>query len=84
MFQSISKKSFEEIKETSFLERLNKRRYYCSQNLEKPKIEYFMEDIEENSFVEENTEELNILYQHTSLNIYNQNQTILYQLDPAE
>lgn len=77
-------KSFEEIKETSFLERLNKRRYYCSQNLEKPKIEYFMEDIEENSFVEENTEELNILYQHTSLNIYNQNQTILYQLDPAE
>lgn len=43
-----------------------------------------MEDIEENSFVEENTEELNILYQHTSLNIYNQNQTILYQLDPAE
>ena len=77
-------KSFEEIKETSFLERLNKRRYYCSQNLEKPKIDYFMEDIEENSFVEENTEELNILYQHTSLNIYNQNQTILYQLDPAE
>ncbi len=77
-------KSFEEIKETDFLERLNKRRYYYSQNLEKPKIEYFREEIEENPFVEEMTEELNILYQRTSLNIYNQNQTILYQLDLAE
>ena len=77
-------KSFDEIKETSFLERLNKRRYYCSQNLEKPKIEYFREEIEENLFVEETTEELNILYQRTSLNVYNASQTILYQLDPAE
>jgi hypothetical protein len=77
-------KSFEEIKETDYLERLNKRRYYYSQNLEKPKIEYFREEIEDNPFVEEITEEWNILYQHTNLNVYNSNQTILYQLDPVE
>ncbi|MCM1195832.1 MAG: hypothetical protein NC310_02025 [Roseburia sp.] len=82
MIEYVSKyleKGFEEIKETDFLERLNKRRYYYSQNLEKPKIEYFTEEIEENPFDEESTENVNILYESTSLNYYNQTRTIVYE-----
>lgn len=73
-------KSLEEIKETAFLERLNKRRYYYSRNLEKPVNEYFtdLEDLIEDEEFE--IEEPQVLYQKTSLNFYNQNCSTMYVL----
>lgn len=72
-------KSLEEIKDTVYLERLNKRRYYYSNNLKKPKIEYFKDNEIDNLF-ENDLIEPKIVYSNTNLNFYNQSQTILYQL----
>lgn len=77
-------KSLEEIKETGYLEHLNKRRYYYSRKLNKPLNEYYL-NVEE--IMEEfgcNKENSLILFEKTNLNFYNQNQSILYALKDFE
>lgn len=73
-------KSLEEIKETSFLERLNKRRYYYSRNLEKPVNEYYVELEDMMNESDYDIEVPQVLYEKTSLNFYNQNRSVLYAL----
>ncbi len=73
-------KSLEEIKETSFLERLNKRRYYYSRNLEKPVNEYYVELEDMMNESDYDIEVPQVLYEKTSLNFYNQSRSVLYAL----
>ena len=73
-------KSLEEIKETSFLERLNKRRYYYSRNLEKPVNEYYVELEDMMNESDYDIEVPQVLYEKTSLNIYNQKRSVLNAL----
>ena len=77
-------KSLEEIKETAFLERLNKRRYYYSRNLGKPVNEYYIELEELTEDMDLDIETPQVLCEKTSLNFYNQNKSVMYILKKFE
>lgn len=83
-------KSLEEIRDTEYLERFNKRRYYASTNLVKPIIEYdigfdMQSEYEDNrdsvdTEVEEEKED-KLIYRKTNSNFYNQSVTQLYEVN---